>query len=44
MKVQSSLAVALAEIERHVLDVRAGRIQVIELTDRAGEISRIYIS
>jgi hypothetical protein len=38
-----SLAVALTEVELLVLDVRAGLIHVVELADRAREISRIYI-
>jgi hypothetical protein len=39
----TSRAAAIEEVDRLVLDVRAGRTDVFELTDGTGEISRIYI-
>ena len=39
----TSRAAAIEEVDRLVLDVRAGRTDVFELTDGTGEISRIYV-
>jgi hypothetical protein len=39
----TSRAAAIEEVDRLLLDVRAGRTDVFELTDGTGEISRIYI-
>ncbi|WP_172166712.1 hypothetical protein [Paraburkholderia elongata] len=38
-----SLAVAIEDVERLLLHVRAGRLDVFEFADGTGEISRIYI-
>ena len=38
-----SLAVALVDIERLLLDVRAGRLNVFQFADSMGQLSRIYI-
>jgi hypothetical protein len=39
----TSRAAAIEKVDRLVLDVRAGRTDVFELTDGTGEISRIYV-
>ena len=38
-----SLAHAIVDVERLLLDVRAGRLNVFQFTDTMGQISRIYI-
>jgi hypothetical protein len=38
-----SLAHAIVDVERLLLDVRAGRLNVFQFTDSIGQISRIYI-
>jgi len=38
------LAAVIAEIERLLLDVKAGRVRVFELVEHGGTILRVYIS
>jgi hypothetical protein len=40
----AQLAAAIAEIERLLLDVKAGRVRVFELVEHGGAILRIYVT
>jgi hypothetical protein len=39
----SSLAYSIVDVEQLLLDVRAGRLNVVQFTDGMGQICRIFI-